>query len=192
MVAMPTTDHPVDVAGELWFIVILIVILIVGTVGLVFIITEATRSKKIPIKTQTPEDWKLPSYIDDVCVFAYSTDFPSQGVLGKVYIDTSQNECYRWERNRYVQMVSTVPIDAGACSLDEARYMVIADSGMGCSTYYYRYHHKAAAMYNELNKGLQVNPVNYDVRVTFVEIHEKQHHCFDQTNAEIPDDIANK
>lgn len=52
---------------------------------------------------KVPAD-QLPSYVDDVSEFASKTNFPSTGEKGKIYVDLSTENIYRWSGSAYVEI----------------------------------------------------------------------------------------
>lgn len=47
---------------------------------------------------------QLPSYVDDVLEFASKTNFPSSGDKGKIYVDLSTENIFRWSGSAYVEI----------------------------------------------------------------------------------------
>lgn len=47
---------------------------------------------------------QLPSYVDDVIEADSSTGFPQQGESGKIYVDKSDNNTYRWSGSGYIEI----------------------------------------------------------------------------------------
>lgn len=47
---------------------------------------------------------QLPSYVDDVLEFASKTNFPSTGEKGKIYVDLSTENIYRWSGSAYTEI----------------------------------------------------------------------------------------
>lgn len=52
---------------------------------------------------KVPAD-QLPSYVDDVLEFAGKTNFPSKGEKGKIYVDLSTENIYRWSGSAYTEI----------------------------------------------------------------------------------------
>lgn len=52
---------------------------------------------------KVPAD-QLPSYVDDVLEFASKTNFPSSGEKGKIYVDLSTENIFRWSGSAYVEI----------------------------------------------------------------------------------------
>ena len=52
---------------------------------------------------KVPAD-QLPSYVDDVMEFASKTNFPSTGEKGKIYVDLSTENIYRWSGSAYMEI----------------------------------------------------------------------------------------
>lgn len=52
---------------------------------------------------KVPAD-QLPSYVDDVLEFASKTNFPVTGEKGKIYVDLSTENIYRWSGSAYVEI----------------------------------------------------------------------------------------
>ena len=53
---------------------------------------------------------QLPGYVDDVLEYDSSTLFPASGESGKIYIDKSDNNEYRWSGSIYVQISKSLVI----------------------------------------------------------------------------------
>lgn len=49
---------------------------------------------------------QLPSYVDDVLEYTHVAAFPSTGVAGKIYVETTGNTTYRWSGTTYVKITS--------------------------------------------------------------------------------------
>lgn len=52
---------------------------------------------------KVPAD-QLPSYVDDVLEFTSKSNFPSTGEKGKIYVDLSTENIYRWSGSAYVEI----------------------------------------------------------------------------------------
>ena len=52
---------------------------------------------------KVPAD-QLPSYVDDVLEFASKTKFPNTGEKGKIYVDLSTENIYRWSGSAYTEI----------------------------------------------------------------------------------------
>lgn len=52
---------------------------------------------------KVPAD-QLPSYVDDVLEFANKTNFPSKGEKGKIYVDLSTENIFRWSGSAYTEI----------------------------------------------------------------------------------------
>lgn len=52
---------------------------------------------------KVPAD-QLPSYVDDVLEFASKTNFPSKGEKGKIYVDLSTENIFRWSGSAYTEI----------------------------------------------------------------------------------------
>lgn len=52
---------------------------------------------------KVPAD-QLPSYVDDVLEFTSKSNFPSKGEKGKIYVDLSTENIYRWSGSAYVEI----------------------------------------------------------------------------------------
>ena len=53
---------------------------------------------------------QLPSYVDDVLEYDTKSDFPSEGESGKIYIDISTNQTYRWSGSTYAVISETLAL----------------------------------------------------------------------------------
>lgn len=47
---------------------------------------------------------QLPSYVDDVLEYTSSSEFPTTGESGKIYVDNTSNNTYRWSGSKYVEI----------------------------------------------------------------------------------------
>lgn len=52
---------------------------------------------------KVPAD-QLPSYVDDVLEFANKSNFPSTGEKGKIYVDLSTENIFRWSGSAYIEI----------------------------------------------------------------------------------------
>ena len=52
---------------------------------------------------KVPSD-QLPSYVDDVLEFTSKSNFPSKGEKGKIYVDLSTENIFRWSGSAYVEI----------------------------------------------------------------------------------------
>ena len=52
---------------------------------------------------KVPAD-QLPSYVDDVLEFTSKSNFPSKGEKGKIYVDLSTENIYRWSGSAYTEI----------------------------------------------------------------------------------------
>lgn len=52
---------------------------------------------------KVPAD-QLPSYVDDVLEFASKTNFPNKGEKGKIYVDLSTENIFRWSGSAYTEI----------------------------------------------------------------------------------------
>lgn len=64
---------------------------------------------------------QLPSYVDDVAEYANEASFPSTGETGKLYIDQSDGDIFRWSGSAYVQINNAVSTSDSATQLATAR-----------------------------------------------------------------------
>lgn len=53
---------------------------------------------------------KLPSYVDDVVEFPTESEFPEVGEEGKIYLDKSDNNIYRWSGSSYILISNGVKV----------------------------------------------------------------------------------
>ena len=67
---------------------------------------------------------QLPSYVDDVLEYTNVAAFPTTGVAGKIYVETTGNTTYRWSGSAYVKItsgeVSSVAGKVGVVTLTKA------------------------------------------------------------------------
>ena len=47
---------------------------------------------------------QLPSYVDDVDEYTNRASFPATGEKGKIYVDTTENDIYRWTGSTYIKI----------------------------------------------------------------------------------------
>ena len=47
---------------------------------------------------------QLPSYVDDVEEYTNRASFPATGEKGKIYVDTTENDIYRWTGSTYIKI----------------------------------------------------------------------------------------
>jgi hypothetical protein len=64
---------------------------------------------------------QLPSYVDDVAEYANVSSFPTTGETGKLYVDQSTGDIYRWSGSSYVQINDSVSTSDSATRLATAR-----------------------------------------------------------------------
>lgn len=67
---------------------------------------------------------QLPSYVDDVLEYLNVAAFPTTGVAGKIYVETTGNTTYRWSGSAYLKItsgeVSSVAGKTGVVTLTKA------------------------------------------------------------------------
>lgn len=68
---------------------------------------------------------QLPSYVDDVLEFVNRQAFPSTGERGKIYIDMSTNDQYRWSGSTYILVTKSKVISDIIISQQEAALSLI-------------------------------------------------------------------
>lgn len=51
---------------------------------------------------------QLPSYVDDVLEFASKSNFPSTGEKGKIYVDLSTENIFRWSGSAYIEIAPSL------------------------------------------------------------------------------------
>lgn len=64
---------------------------------------------------------QLPSYVDDVEEYTNQSSFPGTGETGKLYVDQSNGDIYRWSGSQYIQINDAVTSSDQATSLANAR-----------------------------------------------------------------------
>lgn len=72
---------------------------------------DKARLPSIPaskLEGTIPTD-NLPSFVDDVLEGTLST-FPATGETGKIYVDTTTNETYRWSGSKYVEISASLAL----------------------------------------------------------------------------------
>lgn len=70
---------------------------VINKIGLADGIASLDESGKVP-STQ------LPSYVDDVLEYSAKASFPEPGETGKLYVDLSNNNVWRWSGSAYVNV----------------------------------------------------------------------------------------
>lgn len=70
-------------------------------------IQTAAATKADLVGGVIPEE-QLPSYVDDVLEFKNINDFPQIGESGKIYLDTTANILYRWNKTEYAEISVTI------------------------------------------------------------------------------------
>lgn len=60
--------------------------------------------------TGTIPSANLPSYVDDVLEYNGTSNFPTTGETGKIYVDTSTNKIYRWGGTAYAVISDTIAL----------------------------------------------------------------------------------
>lgn len=53
---------------------------------------------------------QLPSYVDDVLEYYGMSYFPTQGEVGKIYVNTKDGKTYRWSGTTYVEISSSLAL----------------------------------------------------------------------------------
>lgn len=53
---------------------------------------------------------QLPSYVDDVLEYYGMSNFPNQGEVGKIYVNTKDGKTYRWSGTTYVEISSSLAL----------------------------------------------------------------------------------
>lgn len=64
---------------------------------------KANGYASLGVDGKVPAD-QLPSYVDDVLEFASKSNFPSSGEKGKIYVDLSTENIFRWSGSAYVEI----------------------------------------------------------------------------------------
>lgn len=64
---------------------------------------KANGYASLGVDGKVPAD-QLPSYVDDVLEFASKSNFPSTGEKGKIYVDLSTENIFRWSGSAYVEI----------------------------------------------------------------------------------------
>ena len=64
---------------------------------------KANGYASLGVDGKVPAD-QLPSYVDDVLEFASKTNFPSKGEKGKIYVDLSTENIFRWSGSAYTEI----------------------------------------------------------------------------------------
>ncbi|MDU1176020.1 MAG: pyocin knob domain-containing protein [Peptoniphilus harei] len=64
---------------------------------------KANGYASLGVDGKVPAD-QLPSYVDDVLEFASKSNFPSSGEKGKIYVDLSTENIFRWSGSAYTEI----------------------------------------------------------------------------------------
>lgn len=64
---------------------------------------KANGYASLGVDGKVPAD-QLPSYVDDVLEFASKANFPSKGEKGKIYVDLSTENIFRWSGTTYTEI----------------------------------------------------------------------------------------
>lgn len=65
--------------------------------------TALSKRASLDENGKVPTD-QLPSYVDDVLEFASKANFPSKGEKGKIYVDLSTENIFRWSGTTYTEI----------------------------------------------------------------------------------------
>ena len=57
---------------------------------------------------------QLPSYVDDVLEYDGTSNFPTTGESGKIYVDTATNKTYRWGGSAYAEISASLALGESA------------------------------------------------------------------------------
>ena len=49
---------------------------------------------------------QLPSYVDDIVSYDSTSNFPTTGEVAKIYVETTNNEAYRWNGSAYTKILT--------------------------------------------------------------------------------------
>ena len=78
---------------------------------------------------------QLPSYVDDVLEYTNVASFPAVGETGKIYVDTTNNDIYRWSGTQYIQVNNAVSTADEATRLATARTIELTGDVTGSTTF---------------------------------------------------------
>lgn len=78
---------------------------------------------------------QLPSYVDDVLEYTNVSSFPATGETGKIYVDTTNNDIYRWSGTQYIQVNDAVSTADQANQLATARTIELTGDVTGSTTF---------------------------------------------------------
>lgn len=78
---------------------------------------------------------QLPSYVDDVLEYTNVSSFPATGETGKIYVDTTNNDTYRWSGTQYIQVNDAVSTADEATRLSTARTIELTGDVTGSTTF---------------------------------------------------------
>lgn len=74
---------------------------VINKIGVANGIAELDGNAKVPAA-------QLPSYVDDVVMYATEAQFPSTGEAGKIYVAEDTNRQYRWTGSDYIELYAGV------------------------------------------------------------------------------------
>ena len=69
--------------------------------------TALSKRASLDENGKVPAD-QLPSYVDDVLEFASKANFPSKGEKGKIYVDLSTENIFRWSGSAYAEIAPSL------------------------------------------------------------------------------------
>ena len=78
---------------------------------------------------------QLPSYVDDVLEYTNVASFPAVGETGKIYVDTTNDDIYRWTGTQYIQVNDAVSTADEATRLSTARTIELTGDVTGSTTF---------------------------------------------------------
>ncbi len=103
---------------------------------------------------------QLPSYVDDVLEYTAKSNFPTTGVTGKIYVDTSTNKTYRWGGSAYVEISASLAL--GTTSSTAYRGDLGAQNASNISTLQGYFDSSAAKLAKQTLYGITVGNKTFD------------------------------
>ena len=100
------------------------------------IVARAMAAGKADLEDGKVPASQLPSYVDDVVEYEDFEHFPSEGEIGKIYVDLSNGYTYRWSGTEYVYVGMTdIDDEMSETSTNPVQNRVITDAIENIKTY---------------------------------------------------------
>ena len=105
-------------------------------VGALATSTRGAANGVVPLNASSKIDSTyLPSYVDDVLEYNGTTNFPSTGEAGKIYVDTSTNKTYRWGGSSYTEISQGSIVSVSRSLTSGTKSATITVNGTGYDIY---------------------------------------------------------